>query len=323
MPHQSHSDSALYTAFPGRDLGFCRWIHRSAPGLGNLLFPWARCVVASARYGLPILWPTWRQTAIGPLVRQQQPRFYGNLFSPSPRYIQGRQRRLLLRDRPRYPEQALREGPGSASPGLYEFSGIGAYFEGMLDDHALVKSRLLEIVRPQHLPEETAAPYIGVHVRLGDFSVPRTEKDLDVRNGPMNFRMPIEWYVFVVRQLKEALGDRFYVKVFSDGSDLELAPLLALPNTARAPAGSPLLDLLRLSLSTALVASGSTYSMWASYLGRMPVIWHRGQLRQALYQDHPHREIEIGSGENLGREFTAELGYEAATRIDTRGDAKA
>jgi len=33
--------------------------------------------------------------------------------------------------------------------------------------------------------------------------------------------------------------------------------------------------------------------MWASYLGRMPVIWYPGQLRQKLYLEKPNAEIEV------------------------------
>ena len=37
--------------------------------------------------------------------------------------------------------------------------------------------------------------------------------------------------------------------------------------------------------------------MWADYLGRMPVIWHPGQLRQKIYNNN---EIEIECGIDQG-----------------------
>lgn len=51
---------------------------------------------------------------------------------------------------------------------------------------------------------------------------------------------------------------------------------------------------LLLTWAKLLVASHSTFSMWASFLGRMPVIWYRGKLECRLYTDPPDREIELG-----------------------------
>jgi hypothetical protein len=62
-----------------------------------------------------------------------------------------------------------------------------------------------------------------------------------------------------------------------------------------------------------LIASGSTFSMWASYLGRMPVIWYKGQLRQRLYYESPASEIEIALAEIPSGSFleAAERGLSA------------
>ena len=57
-------------------------------------------------------------------------------------------------------------------------------------------------------------------------------------------------------------------------------------------------DLLALSRSELLIASGSTFSMWASYLGRMPVIWYPGRLKQKLYFDNEALEVECDGQNN-------------------------
>ena len=85
-------------------------------------------------------------------------------------------------------------------------------------------------------------------------------------------------------------------QVFSDGSDEELAGLLALPAVRRMDYGSGLGDMLGLSRSRLLIASGSTFSMWGSYLGQVPAIWHPRKLLQHVLIEHPEREIEWAPG---------------------------
>ena len=281
MSNQSAPPVVLHTRLPGRDLGPIRWT-RGAPGLGNLFFPWARCVVAAEDRRLPMLWPTWPQIALGPLKRMEPPRFYTDVFIRSDRYIGGSSKQEILR------------AAQSAPSRLVEFEGMEGLFEPILDRHELVRDRLLEIVNPRWIPEPPAEPVIAVHVRLGDFSKPKSAKDLDAKNGNVNFRMPIEWYMHAVRLLRTASGGRLKAKVYSDGPDSELAGLLSMKGVSRAPRQAPITDLLALSQASALVASGSTFSMWASYLGRMPVVWHPGQLRQRLYRDRPELEAEVG-----------------------------
>ena len=82
--------------------------------------------------------------------------------------------------------------------------------------------------------------------------------------------------------------------MFSDASDEELRPLLGRPNVQRAFFGSSVADLLAMSTASVLIASGSTFSMWAAYLGRMPVIWPKDQRRQRLHGDAWEYEVELG-----------------------------
>jgi hypothetical protein len=56
---------------------------------------------------------------------------------------------------------------------------------------------------------------------------------------------------------------------------------------------------LGLSRSRLLIASGSTFSMWGSYLGQVPAIWHPGKLLQHVLIDHPEREIEWAPGQPM------------------------
>ena len=160
------------------------------------------------------------------------------------------------------------------------------------------------MVRPQHRSGlsfgETS---IAVHVRLGDFAA---APQSPFATAAVNVRQPLAWYSRAIELIRDALGN-VPAFVFSDGSDQEVAELLAMPSTTRAHFGSSIADLLAMSRAGALVASGSTFSMWASYLGRMPVIWHTGQHRQQLYLDSPAAETELGEAGGLSLPFVEAL----------------
>jgi Glycosyl transferase family 11 len=164
-------------------------------------------------------------------------------------------------------------------------------FSEILFDRDILYEELLKMTLTKH-QKGIDFPFhnsISVHVRLGDFA-PATEEKL--RSGVDNHRIPISWYVQQVQQIRDAVDSNISVYVFSDGHDFELQSLLSLPNTQRKSFGSSIADLLALSSSNVLIASGSTFSQWASYLGRMPVIWHKGQLKNKLYYENGALEIE-------------------------------
>ena len=47
------------------------------------------------------------------------------------------------------------------------------------------------------------------------------------------------------------------------------------------------------------MSSGSTFSMWASFLGQMPTIWFPGQMREDLINDRSLFEGEIDYNDDL------------------------
>jgi len=111
-----------------------------------------------------------------------------------------------------------------------------------------------------------------------------------------NSVLPLEWYIGALKAVRTRAGRDVPAQVFSDGSDEELAGLLALPAVRRMDYGSGLGDMLGLSRSRLLIASGSTFSMWGSYLGQVPAIWHPQKLLQHVLIEHPEREIEWAPG---------------------------
>ena len=51
------------------------------PGLGNLLFPWARGVIFARKNNIPVLSPNWKTFKIGTYLRSEKDkRTYNDLF---------------------------------------------------------------------------------------------------------------------------------------------------------------------------------------------------------------------------------------------------
>src|SRR5262245_16094370 len=74
---------------------FCHAVLPRA-GLGNRLFPWARCVIYAHLHALPVIAPSWVQMKVGPLVRGEiDLRLYHNLFHVNPTHIRGLKRAYL------------------------------------------------------------------------------------------------------------------------------------------------------------------------------------------------------------------------------------
>ncbi|MGE0325256.1 MAG: alpha-1,2-fucosyltransferase [Polyangiaceae bacterium] len=299
----------VYPQLSHYDLGLVRVI---GPGLGNLLFPWARAITYAERHDLPILFPTWPQVKIGSVLRRERDtRFYWDLFRSTSRYVTGTKRLALLATGKRVSWSLDKEPPGKAisRPSLLTFTGMEGHFEAVLDDYALIRRELEAMSRQAQLQSVIVSKerWVGVHVRLGDFTPPPSEQTLQY--GHHNYRIPLEWYVDRLEALRSHTGITKAL-VFSDGTNAELEPLLSLPHVSRSEGRSSLADMLSLARCNALVASGSTFSMWASFLGRMPVIWYPGQLRQRLYKEG--FELESARGAALPGDFSSRQSIEAA-----------
>ena len=255
------------------------------PGLGNLLFPWSRAVVFAKKHNLKRINSTWRTLKLGPIIRgERDKRFYTDLFKENE--IGGLKKTILLNFAKKVDEKDAEEALRTHSlwPRVIVFKGLENSFYPVLNDHETVKRELLKIVSPRH--KEAADKFekngISVHIRMGDFTIPPNE-DV-IRAGKWNYRLPIKWYANVIENIRKTTGKEVRVNIFSDGTDEELREVLKLPNTHRCFYGSAISDLLALSESPILIASASTFSMWASYLGRMPTIWFPGTHRVKMFK---------------------------------------
>lgn len=257
-------------------------------GLGNLLFTYSRALVYSRMHEIPMIWPTWISIKAGTWIRREKDkRLYHDLFLNRNGSVGGLKKALLLLGKKRVSEkEELKEGK------IMEFLGMDGMFEPILEDYALIREDLYRITRDKNKEGLTYdfSDSISVHVRLGDF-MQADEKVLSA--GAHNTRLPIEWYKSMILQIRKLVGRDVNVYVFSDGRQEELEPLLSLPNVSRVSFGNSIADILALSKANFFIASGSTFSMWARFLGRMGTMTYKNQLKQRLLtEDEPAMEFE-------------------------------
>lgn len=285
-------------AYPRLSTTDLLFIRLGGNGLGNLMLTWARCLSRAERRGWQMVWPTWQ--SFKPKNWRVNPydhRTYTDLFRPNERYISGWRKPWCLARHRWISEEEAENGeirPGS----VVEFRGMKGFFAPFVQDHELVYQELRRMAGSHHqsaFSEPDPAP-IGIHVRRGDFI--QRSNDEEIRSSH-NSLLPLDWYISALQAVRETAGNDVPAFVFSDGTKQELGELLALPHVTRVDYGSGLGDIFGLSRSRLLIASGSTFSMWGSYLGQVPTIWHPGKLLQNLLIQHPELEFEWARGEPM------------------------
>lgn len=285
-------------AFPRLSTTDLLFVRLGGNGLGNLMLTWARCLSQAERHGWQMVWPTWN--SFKPKNWRVNPydhRTYSDLFKPGERYVTGWRKPWFLARHHWITEKEAKAG--EVAPGtIVEFRGMEGFFAPFVEDHELIHSELRRIAQPPHqaaFSEPNPAP-IGIHVRRGDF-ITRSSNE-EIRDSH-NSLLPLDWYIDALKAVRDSAGRDVPAFVFSDGTEDELRDLLALPHVKRVDYGSGLADMFGLSRSRLLIASGSTFSMWGSFLGQVPTIWHPGKLLQPLLSDNPEQEIEWAAGDSL------------------------
>jgi hypothetical protein len=236
--------------------------------------------------------PIWLRPRLGPYLRRERDkRNYFVLFGRG-KAVSGLRRAWLL-------------SAGRRSVRTFETSRTGDLhrFNELWTSADLLRRRLIAMTRPRYRPLPPPKPFIGVHVRLGDFK--RLGAD-EIERGVNNTRLPAGWYVDRLTTLREALGPNVPAMVFSDGADAELTQLLSLANTRRAPRQSAVTDLLAIGHAAALIASGSGFSAWGAFLGNVPRLSHPAQRKGDTCED-PSRDIESCAGAAIPETFLAHV----------------
>ena len=251
-------------------------------GLGNCMLPWARAVVFAQKNSLPMLAPQWVQPRLGAVLRREKvTRFYLNEFT-NEGYLKGFREWLILNRANKVGEDVAAEhGAGSNESGrstVIVFEGLRNYFRDLWHHHEVVREELYKIVAPQILQKVALIrePYIAMHVRRGDVNIPVL---MD------KHYTPLDWFVAAAKTIRrEAAWRDLPIHVVSDGHEHELTGLLAVPNCRLVTLGSAIGDMLLLAKARLLFASAhSTFSMWGSYLGRVPALYYPSKMDENVF----------------------------------------
>lgn len=299
----------VYPKLSEHDLGLIRL---GGAGLGNIMFSWARAAVFARDHDCQMIWPTWPSIKLGPILRREKDkRFYGDLFQNRQGAVGGIRKLRLLATCSRLKEDQ-KENIALEDETIVEFEGFEGCFEQILYDYEYVYDMITSNLKEKNLAplEKTfrkkASGAVAMHIRLGDFS---RVSETEVKEGRHDSALPIDWYVQIIQEIRRYAGKQVPVYVFSDGTDEELAPVLALAEVRRITFGTSIADILGLSSFPLLVASGSSFSMWARYLGRANCICYTNQRKQQILtpeEDKFEYETEGRIEEEIGRRI-AEL----------------
>jgi hypothetical protein len=282
-------------------------------GLGHGMLAWARCIVWCHETGAQPIAPQWLRMRIGPYLRRERDkRFYYRLFHAGSQ-VGGLERLRLLATAHRISAEMNRPLADfkPEDDTIVEFRNAvsdneGKHFHEIAGRSELVRVALIDMTRPRFLARPPAGPHIALHVRGGDFSIPKNIED--VISGRHNMRLPLSWYVEMLDALRNGLATNLPAIIYSDCTDAELAPLLTRPQITRSTVTEAITDMLAIANADLLISSGSGFSRWGSYLGQVPRICFPGQrgMRTLGPLGPTDLEPECKTGSDLSAAFLAE-----------------
>ena len=280
-------------------------------GLGHSLLAWARCFLWCRDNKVEMLAPRWLYFRLGPYLRREaDKRSYHKLFRKDV-YVHGVRRLWLLWVAKRFAsdQEAQARIEGSTRIVVFEndTGNNGRFFKSILGWHDEVRSELLRMARPEHIPAPNAeGPFIGIHVRMGDFT---RVSDPAVLRTPGNYQLPVEWYKDILLSIRRQGGCSLPAQVFSDGPADLLRPLLELPDVSLAHSHSALHDIVSLSQAAALISSPSGFSLWAAYLGQVPRVCFPNQRRERVLVSPVTNDLEpeCETGKDVPAAFVAHV----------------
>lgn len=278
------------------------------PGLGNLLFIYSRALIYAKKYDYELIWPTWPSLKVGPWIRREKDkRFYGDLFRNNGSMIGGLKKEYILLHSKSISVSKWKPERKYKSDIVINYDYFSMNFGELLNYHDLIYNNLKSILnnKSKAYKRENFNQTINVHVRLGDFS---SNNDQKLRNGSNNTRIGISWYASVISKLQKIVGNNIRLYIFSDGSDEELKEIFAIPNVERKFFGNSIADIFALSRSRLMIASGSSFSLWARFLGQQSSISFPGQIKEKVLAENTEGfEIELEEGADISNEIATKI----------------
>lgn len=269
-------------------------------GFGNRLLPWARCRIFSHLHQVQMISPVWIRPAIGQIFRGgidydsylRQLILFG-LFKTrcgDVRAISGymKARGLCVVDELDN-FQELNKFVVNNKDALIIFKGLKQYFKPLASWSIFLKNELVAITKKSYLDIANRYPDVpvGMCIRCGnDFDPCPTDRQILLPGE----KTPIEWFVKTLQLIREKVGYSAACYIVSDGTSEQLKDLLYLQNVYHVRPGSAISDLLVMSKSRVLLASGSSsFAAWGAFLGQMPTASHPGQPMQKEWQIVPEK----------------------------------
>ncbi|MCX7113644.1 MAG: hypothetical protein NTX45_26885 [Proteobacteria bacterium] len=262
---QQHCLASVGIQVPGVDIGPFRI---GGPGLANLLWLWAKCIVFSHLTGAAIVWPQWNQLKPRSLLRGERSMgWYWAFFTqPETGYIPYRDRassqqasgELILKNLLEGKEVNIQEGSH------YIMSNLGGPFTSMFEYRHLIHDAWSKMInKPEKYTFNNSLhfPVLAVHLRRGDFRIKGLSADLKSTEKLLN------------KVCHDFTDYHIYLMTDADAKDYSFWQIIP-DRIENATTGNTVMDLLFLSRVDYLIGTAnSSYSRFAAFLGGMPVSW--------------------------------------------------
>jgi hypothetical protein len=228
------------------------------PGLGNLLFPIGRAIVAQNAEGGTLVIPTMRQIKLGTYLRQEKDkRTYGNIFRQrTPKELRHwLMSRLISRN--------------ADHTKVIKYAGLGRQFHDLKGNSDIIYDFLMDRAAK---PTPKIDFDIAMHVRLGDFAQENRSAT------QQNTRLPLDWYQEALVEASHLLGMHTpRIIVYSDSDPKQIIRDIGLNSASPEPPNMTALNsMLLIAQAKLVIGSRSTFSLWGQYLGKSIGIWPKG-----------------------------------------------
>lgn len=265
----------------------------SRTGIGNKLFIWAQGFVFSQVNNCKHITLGWTKFHIGPILRGENSlRLYLDYVHPLKSFYHS----FLLLFYSIYKKKIMLKQDDCINlrqkDCIYTFHTLPSsdnYFFNLSPFRQNIKASLYEYLSKSITKriEQYEKPFIGVHIRLGDYKW----------NGIVT---PIQYYINNINIIRATVGKDLPVTIFTDGKKEEIADILALPYVTLAKDDKDIVHLLLLSQSKIIIMTSiSTFGQWAGFLSDDAIlIYDKKIIKTAIRPELNFLEGEITDVEN-------------------------
>ena len=261
-------EQSLTLKLPGINLKYFRI---NGIGLGNILIAWSHAYVFAKLHNISIAWPIIPQLRLRYFLGVKGTRSYLRYFKTSNDYIQSVPKSVAVKilDFSELPEYGYKapENICVTCESFYDSTLARKSFnrfEYLVKHETLVKEHIMSVLnkKTRCILNSSKSNSIAVHIRLGDFT-----KHDSIGNS-RNQTNPVSWYIDKAERIRDVAGSIPIILFSDDWLSPEIKEFRDSLQNIHLPANSRDIDqLAEMSKSKYLIASNSTFSQWASFLG--------------------------------------------------------